>query len=64
MKIRIGLIVFSLGLAIIIGYVWQAGLVDALSAGTVDAVMAWEPRSYDIMKKMGSDAVVWPGHWR
>jgi NitT/TauT family transport system substrate-binding protein len=35
-------------------------LAGALAGGKVDAVMAWEPRSYKIMEEMGNDAVAWP----
>jgi ABC-type nitrate/sulfonate/bicarbonate transport system substrate-binding protein len=33
---------------------------EALSAGKVDAVMGWEPAIYDIVKKVGKDAIEWP----
>jgi NitT/TauT family transport system substrate-binding protein len=34
--------------------------LDALAAGKVDAVMVVEPRSSDLFRKLGGNAVVWP----
>jgi NitT/TauT family transport system substrate-binding protein len=36
-------------------------LADALASGKVDAVMAWEPLSFVIKKRVGNNAVIWPG---
>jgi ABC-type nitrate/sulfonate/bicarbonate transport system substrate-binding protein len=36
-------------------------LAEALAGGKVDAVMAWEPRSFDIEQRLGDNAVIWPG---
>jgi NitT/TauT family transport system substrate-binding protein len=35
-------------------------LADDLAAGKVDAVLAWEPVTYDIIKRVGNDALEWP----
>jgi NitT/TauT family transport system substrate-binding protein len=35
-------------------------LADALAAGKVDAVLAWEPVTYDILKQVGDNAIEWP----
>jgi NitT/TauT family transport system substrate-binding protein len=35
-------------------------LVNALAAGKVDAVLIWAPVTYDIMKKIGDNAIAWP----
>jgi len=37
-------------------------LDDALVAGRVDAVVAWDERFYDTMQKMGNNAFSWPVH--
>jgi len=39
-------------------------LPDALSAGTVEAVMTWEPMVGKIKERLGADAVSWPGQSR
>jgi ABC-type nitrate/sulfonate/bicarbonate transport system substrate-binding protein len=36
-------------------------LADALAGGKVDAVMAWEPLSFNIEKRLDENAVTWPG---
>jgi len=33
---------------------------ETLATGKVDAVLAWEPVTYDIVKKVGNDAIQWP----
>jgi NitT/TauT family transport system substrate-binding protein len=33
---------------------------ETLAAGKVDAVMSWEPDIYDIVNKLGNDAIQWP----
>jgi NitT/TauT family transport system substrate-binding protein len=33
---------------------------ETLATGKVDAVLAWEPVTYDILKKVGDDAIQWP----
>jgi NitT/TauT family transport system substrate-binding protein len=35
-------------------------LADALAAGKVDAVLAWEPVTHDILKRVGNNAIEWP----
>ena len=35
-------------------------LADNLAAGKVDAVLVWEPVTYEIVKKIGGNAVIWP----
>jgi NitT/TauT family transport system substrate-binding protein len=35
-------------------------LADNLAAGKVDAVLVWEPITYEIVKKIGGNAVIWP----
>jgi NitT/TauT family transport system substrate-binding protein len=35
-------------------------LADNLAAGKVDAVLIWEPITYEIVKKIGGNAVSWP----
>jgi NitT/TauT family transport system substrate-binding protein len=35
-------------------------LADALAAGKVEAVLAWEPVTYDILKRVGDNAIEWP----
>jgi NitT/TauT family transport system substrate-binding protein len=35
-------------------------LAGALAAGRVDAVLAWEPLGYDIIKQVGNNAIEWP----
>jgi NitT/TauT family transport system substrate-binding protein len=35
-------------------------LAEALAAGKVDAVLIWEPITYEIIKKMGPNAIAWP----
>jgi NitT/TauT family transport system substrate-binding protein len=35
-------------------------LADALAAGKVDAVLAWEPVTNDILKQIGDNAIEWP----
>lgn len=36
-------------------------LEPALAQGKVDAVMAWDPVTYEIIRRMGDKIVVWPG---
>ena len=36
-------------------------LVEAMSDGTVDAVMIWEPNIYEIKNRLGDDAITFPG---
>jgi NitT/TauT family transport system substrate-binding protein len=35
-------------------------LAEALATGKVDAVQIWEPIIYDVVKKIGSQAITWP----
>lgn len=36
------------------------GLGEALASGKADAVLTWEPIIYDVMKKVGPNAIAWP----
>jgi NitT/TauT family transport system substrate-binding protein len=38
-----------------------SGILEAVSSGTVDAAMAWEPTAGKIKERLGSNAVYWPG---
>jgi NitT/TauT family transport system substrate-binding protein len=33
---------------------------ETLAAGKVDAVLSWEPVTYDVVKKVGKEAIQWP----
>ena len=35
-------------------------LAEALAAGKVDAVQIWEPIIYEVVKKVGANAITWP----
>ena len=35
-------------------------LADNLAVGKVEAVLVWEPITYEIVKKIGGNAVIWP----
>jgi NitT/TauT family transport system substrate-binding protein len=37
---------------------WNLG--EALASGKADAVLIWEPIIYDVMNKVGSNAITWP----
>ena len=34
---------------------------EALASGKVDAVLAWEPNTFKVIKQVGNEAVAWPG---
>jgi NitT/TauT family transport system substrate-binding protein len=50
----------SLGSDVTIVEVNPSDLAGSLVAGKVDAVMAWEPITHDIITKVGNNAISWP----
>ncbi len=41
-------------------YVKPSNLENAMVSGTIDATLIWPPLSFNITKKLGTNAVVWP----